>query len=568
MITERVDDIPLLIAEFGKSQLSNLVTEHFPDHGNWQGVDSGKVAVIFLTYVLSCSDHRISHVETWAAQRLHVLRHCLNAPELTAKDLTDDKLGILLDRFSDQEKWLGFEQSHNQRLINVYDLGLSEQTIRLDAFITQSHREVEGDFQMGHSKQHRSDLPQLKTMVATLDPFSMPLHSVTVSGNSADDVLYMPIINDLLAHLPLQHQLFVGDSKMGSFETRWSIQNQNHFYLMPLNQKQCSEAVLMDYLDAQPKDLVTLWSKKEGELPKLKAKGFETTVTMSDESGEKSWEERRIVVYSPNYAQSQQRSFEDRQIKAQNALSVILEAKQGRKTLKKKEEVATKVDQILKKYKMKGFIEVKIEETITTKKIRRHLDKPEREISISQFSLQIKGNQAAIEKHKKKLGWRVYATNAPFDRLNTQQAIECYRNEYKIEHKFDELLNRVTALMPVYLKKPNRIKALIQLLLLALKYVSIIQFQVRQELTTTKQTLKELYPGNPGRATNQPTTPMLLRAFKNITLVILPVEDKMIIKISDLKPIQLKILDLLNISPEVYLGLNELVFSHFDFSET
>ena len=172
------------------------------------------------------------------------------------------------------------------------------------------------------------------------------------------------------------------------------------------------------------------------------------------------------------------------------------------------------------------------------------------------------------EKHLQKLGWRAYACNAPQERLDTIQVVECYRDEYKIEHKFDELLNKITALMPVYLGKQNRVKALIRLLLLALKYVSLIQYQVRSELKTTKQSLKELYPGNPGRATDKPTTNMILSAFKNIHLTIVSIEDKIYVKIEDLKPIQQKILDLLKIPHETYLGMNQLFFSHFDFSET
>ena len=92
------------------------------------------------------------------------------------------------------------------------------------------------------------------------------------------------------------------------------------------------------------------------------------------------------------------------------------------------------------------------------------------------------------------MGWRAYACNAPQEKLGTLDAVQCYRNEYRIEHKFDELLTRVTALMPVYLNTPNRIKALIRLLLLALKYVSLIEMQVRTKLADTAQELKELYP--------------------------------------------------------------------------
>ena len=84
--------------------------------------------------------------------------------------------------------------------------------------------------------------------------------------------------------------------------------------------------------------------------------------------------------------------------------------------------------------------------------------------------------------------------------------------------------------MPVYLGKPHRIKALIRLLLLALKYVSLIQHQVRAELKTTKQTLKELYAGNPARKTQEPTTKMILKAFKNIHLTVVQIENKILIE--------------------------------------
>lgn len=568
MKTERVDDIPLLLAEFEKSKLCELLCTHFPNHGNWQGVDGGKAAVIFLTYVLSCSDHRISHVETWAAQRLITLQCCLSTPDLTAKDLSDDRLGALLDKFSDDANWNSFEHAHNQRLINVYDLNTDGEAIRLDAMITQSHRSAGGDFQYGHSKQHRSDLPQLKTMLATLDPFAMPLFSVTVAGNTADDVLYMPVLEELMNNLTLLHQLFVGDSKMGSLATRSQIQLKDHYYLVPLSKKQCTPQQLAAYLADKPTELVTISKTDKKGVTKVKAKAFERTEKIVNETLGLCWEERRFIVYSPAYATRQQIGFEDRLTKAQTALELLLHPKQGRKQPKSRAELVQMVDAILKKHKVVAFIDYHIEEIVSEKKVRAHLNRPEEIRKTIHFNLEFEVNQAAKELHIDKLGWRVYACNAPKERLSVAQSVECYRNEYKIEHKFDELLNRVTALMPVYLHKPNRIKALIRLLLLALKYVSLIQYQVRTELKATKQTVKELYPGNPGRATDRPTTNMLLKAFNNITLVIMPIGDDIIVKISDLKPIQLKILELLKLPPETYLKFNQLFFSHSDLPET
>ncbi len=577
---ERIDDIPLLVAGFEKSELSQLLNHYFPDHGNWQGTDGGKVTVGFLTYILSCSDHRISYVEDWAKDRIITLRHCLGDKDLRSKDFTDDKLTNLLERFSDEERWSKFEHAHNQRLINVYQLELGEEPIRLDAMITQSHRSISedgADFQYGHSKQHRADLPQLKTMVASLDPMAMPLFSLTVSGNTADDVLYLPVLKELLANLDLTYQLFVGDSKMGSIAVRSYLDKHQQYYLVPLSKKQCSEEELNTYLTNQrqePKELIeitkTSKTDKINEADKsdeIKAKGFEIAAEVEDKESGHKWTERRIVVYSPAYANRQKLAFENRLNSAKADLTVLLQAKQGRKKLTTYDQVHVAVQQVLRKYKLTKLMEVSINETITNKKIRAYGNRPERVETTSEFQLQFAVNEKLKQEYLNRLGWRVYACNAPKDQLSTKQAILCYRNEYRIEHKFDELLNRITALMPVLLKKPHRIKALIRLLLLALKYVSLIQHQVRSKLNATKQKIKELYPGNPGRSTDKPSTSLILGAFRNIHLNIVSVDNNIYINISDLKPIQLKILDLLNFKTEIYRGFKQLSFSYFDFSE-
>ena len=69
IITERVDDIPLLLAQMDRMGLAGLLDAHFPTHGNWQGLAFGRVATIWLSSILSRGDHRLVHVEPWVAQR-------------------------------------------------------------------------------------------------------------------------------------------------------------------------------------------------------------------------------------------------------------------------------------------------------------------------------------------------------------------------------------------------------------------------------------------------------------------------------------------------------------------
>ena len=72
--SERVDDIPLLLAQLERMGVQSLLDEHFPTHGNWVGLSLGWVTVVWLTHILSEANHRLNHVEPWADQRLHILR--------------------------------------------------------------------------------------------------------------------------------------------------------------------------------------------------------------------------------------------------------------------------------------------------------------------------------------------------------------------------------------------------------------------------------------------------------------------------------------------------------------
>ncbi len=67
----------------------------------------------------------------------------------------------------------------------------------------------EGLFQLGHSKEHRPDLPQLKVVLASLDPLGMPVATEVVAGDKADDPLYIPAIEQVRAGLERRGLLYV-----------------------------------------------------------------------------------------------------------------------------------------------------------------------------------------------------------------------------------------------------------------------------------------------------------------------------------------------------------------------
>lgn len=88
--TERVDDIPLLLAQLKRMGVQDLLDQYFPTHGNWQGLSLGYVAVVWLCHILSQADHRLNPVQDWLEHHLETVSVSLEQ-DLRGLDLSDDR---------------------------------------------------------------------------------------------------------------------------------------------------------------------------------------------------------------------------------------------------------------------------------------------------------------------------------------------------------------------------------------------------------------------------------------------------------------------------------------------
>jgi transposase len=562
---ERVDDIPVLLAQLERMGVKQLINKHFPTHGNWEGESLGSVAIIWLTHILSQADHRLNHVQGWVAKRLETLKMFVGE-KLVELDLTDDRLQSLLRYLNKDENWKPFEVELSGNIIQVYDL--NPERVRLDSTTASSHCGVnsEGLFQFGHSKDHRPDLAQVKIMLSTLDPLGMPIATEILPGNKADDPLYIPAINQVRSTLEKPGMLYVGDCKMASIATRTHIALGQDFYLCPLSAKQITQEEIGQYLQAVwdgEQELTTIdYDYADGENKQI-AEGFERELAhLIEVNGQEfTWNERQLIVRSFAMAETEEKSLRTRLEKTSNALELLKKPRRGKKKLTSVEQWEASIAAILKRYRTNGLFEINLQVTKYEKTIRRYLDRLPQTIESISINLDFYILESAVKQQINLLGWRVYVTNQTSSLLSLKQAVRCYRDEYLAERGFARIKGFPLSLTPIYLQREDHITGLIRLLSIGLRVLTLLEFQVRRSLKENQEKLLGLYTGNPKRETTRPTAELILAAFKEITLILIETKNEVYAHLTNLSPLQQRILVLLGFPITIYTQLDGQSFT-------
>ena len=563
---ERIDDIPLLLGMMRRMKIVEIIDKHLGRHHLHQGLSAGDLAIGWLAFLLSEADHRKSAVEEWANGIPQLLESFYN-DSLRPQEFSDDRLGILLKNLAAAE-WDDIESDLFHSCFDVYEL--PKKAYRLDTTTSCGYHAVEPDgiMQLGHSKDHRPDLPQLKIMAAVTQPLAFPISTSVVAGNQSDDGLYWPTIVEVKKKVGGSGLLFVGDCKMAALDTRARIANGGDYYLTPLPNTGETAKQIDSWIDtALQKDksgeLQTIYKPTEAEQPPERiGKGYEFTRTLKAPVGERevTWTERVQVVQGESQLNSQKERLEKRLQQAEEKLGRLALSGKGRKIWRQEEELRAAIAAIEKEHQVEGLLTVSVskeeKETKKYSKPGRPIESAEAkvEVDIRYRIAQVMRNKEQIENKHKRMGWRALVVNAPEEQLTLVGSVLTYREGGSLERPFHQLKDKPLGIRPLFVKLPEQILGLTRLLLIALRVLTLIEIVLRAKLAASGEKLEGMHEGQKNKKEGKPTAQRTLRSITELqmTLSLIEMGEKQWWYVPPLPHLLVRILDLLGLSTSLY----------------
>ena len=556
--SEQINSLPLLLGIMEDMGIRALIDAHVTPHGHWQGISVGTALTIWLSCLLQERDHRLVLVRDWATARAHSLNTLLDIT-LRDTDCSDDRLANVLTMLGKPATQAALDAALIQQWVRVYRL--PTETVRLDSTsVSVYHDPAEPDslLQFGHSKDHRPDLRQFKAMLATLDPLGLPLISQLVSGERADDPLYVPAYDAAVAALGTAAVLVVGDSKMAALATRGHLGAQGSRYLCPYRPPRAT-AELAAWVETALTRADT-WQRLETVDA---ATGEVTLVAVIDEwcrahrwtdpatTQVHTWTERVLVVRSSAY-QAGQRTLRERALArlTEQLMALWQPPARGRKRYTHRFDLEQTVVAAIARAGLTGIVQAPVVEEVLADGTTRW--------TVGTIAVDRRAWQALVDR----LGWQVYVSNTTPEEYEAPVLVATYHQQPLLERGISRLKTRNLQIRPVYLRDEQRIAGLLWLLTLALRVLTLTEYRVRSMLAERAEAVVGLNPASRTQATRRPTTERMLAAFANLTLTMVVRDGTAEYYLTPLNATQRHLLTLLKLPTDLY---DRLALPHPNF---
>jgi transposase len=274
-------------------------------------------------------------------------------------------------------------------------------------------------------------------------------------------------------------------------------------------------------------ELEQIWRTNDRGQEVLAAEGYEFERTCCASVGDEEWTERVLVVRSPMHANQQAAGWKKRLSHAETELAALTPPRgRGKRQITDAATLVEAIDTVLKEHRVDELLSVAWEKQVerTTQYVGRGRGSASREKRVIEkiryHITHIARQEDKIAACSQRFGWKAFVTNAARTRLSLQDAVLCYRNEYRVERIFNRLKSRIH-IAPLFVKLNAHIEGLTYLLTLGVRVFTVTEFVLRRSLEKEQASLPGLHPENKKKMTDKPAAERLLKAFADVSLTII-----------------------------------------------
>ena len=416
--------------------------------------------------------------------------------------INDDALGRCLDAL--------YENNVSDLYLKLGEkvirhLGLPCESINIDAtsFHVDGDYEVSDDFtgiqlKQGYSRDHRPDLNQVILNLITENKAGIPVYMQANSGNTNDMENFKQIVKSHITSLTsaTKSRYLIGDSALYVEETIQSLHADGQFFITRVPQKIKAVKMLI---------------KSQDEL------NFEYFT----EGYQGCWYEANYGDVQQKWLIVQSEAAKNRELKTFNK-RVHQSTEKSLKSFQKLsrelytcEADATKA--LVKWKKQQKYINVENESIEIVYKHSQPGRPRQDEIGIAHYKItgDLASNLFVITEERKSLGIFVLASNDCSDELSMEKMLGEYKSQQKVEKGFRFLKSPDFLVSSIYIKKPERVEALLMVMTCCLMIYAALEHLIRTKLKEQDA----YFPDMKNKDTQNPTARWVFQCFTGISVL-------------------------------------------------
>jgi transposase len=545
--TQVVGALPVVIEFLQRLKLADIINKAVPWEGN---VPLGTlVEILVLNRLLDPT--ALFRIDVWA-QKSGVANYYSLAPG----QLNDDLLGRALERLTAYRD--AIQAALVLRAISGFDLQVAQihydlTSVEFFGAYQQAEQALEQVSEQapeqtpeqtpeqaaakanptplptyGRSKSGRKHVKQIQAGINVTGDGAVPVAFAAHDGNTAESTTHPENLRRLKEILPKSELLYIADTKLDTEENLWEVVDAKGTFLCGgAFHASLQQRFLKSRKNLKP---VAYWPKSQAKLPpeerdQYQAFELQDRLERTKDGKKQKHEYRTIFVWSES-KERQEVQTRERHVAKIRAEFEAIARNLNRYTLKEEKTIVRRLEKAKGMYGEGSLFEY----TLTGKE--------------GNYKLKWGQNAKALAEWQKLEGVFVLKTNTSTRKLPLGDALAKYREQINVEKRIGNLKGPL-AVAPMFLKNPERIAGLLNVLVWALMVMSLMEREVRRKLKG--KPLYGLYPEN--RPSPAPTGPAILNAFCTLSIVIVQHKQTQSRHLTDLTAIQSKLLQLLGIPP-------------------